>query len=403
MLGAARSFLRDVPDIDPAHRRWYALAAYAIALGVVIHFGLAAMFAALGVTSLAVMDGACVLVFLGIARIHRQGRLRLAFVLSFLDVIASSGVSAVVLGWGAGFQNYVILPVVFNGVSTLTKPAKAAVALVGIAVYAGLYLWTRNHAPLEPLPQGAEQLLYVANAASTFASLLLITYVLDSAAHRLESALDGERRRADALLENILPAPIVERLKSDGGTIAESFGEASVMFCDIVGFTSYSEKVAPQALVTVLNELFSRFDDLAEKHGVEKIKTIGDAYMVAAGIPVGRGDHAHALAAMALEMPAIVRVVGARHGADLRMRIGIHSGPVVAGVIGKKKFIYDLWGDTVNTASRMESHGLAEEIQVTEATCRFLRDRYDLVERGTIDVKGKGPMQTFLLKGPRAA
>jgi class 3 adenylate cyclase len=212
-------------------------------------------------------------------------------------------------------------------------------------------------------------------------------------------ALVREQARSESLLLNILPAPIARRLKDSPGTIADGFAEVSILFGDIVGFTPLSKTVSPERLVEILNELFSRFDALAEKHGVEKIKTIGDAYMVCSGLPVPRADHAEALAEMALDMRRAVEEHNRKFGTTLNMRIGVNSGPVVAGVIGLKKFIYDLWGDTVNAASRMESHGVPGGIHVTAATAELLRERYELEDRGVIEVKGIGKMNTFLLKG----
>ncbi len=206
-----------------------------------------------------------------------------------------------------------------------------------------------------------------------------------------------EREKSDELLRNILPDPIAERLKSDPGHIADGFAEATVLFSDIVGFTDLSQKIPPDELVALLNRLFSDFDDLADKHRLEKIKTIGDAYMAAAGLPELRGDHASAVADMALDMLKVMEEFNRQAKTPLQIRIGINTGPVVAGIIGKKKFIYDLWGDAVNTAARMESHGISGRIQITGATREALGAGYDVEERGEIEVKGKGAMRTYLL------
>jgi len=211
-----------------------------------------------------------------------------------------------------------------------------------------------------------------------------------------------EKQTSERLLLNVLPAPIAERLKHGDGVIVDRFESVSVLFADIVGFTALSQRTTPEALVTMLDDLFTRFDRLAEEHGLEKIKTIGDAYMVVAGIPQPTSDHAHAIARMALAMLDTLRDYSERTQSDLTIRIGVHSGSVVAGVIGRKKFIYDLWGDTVNTASRMESHGVPGRVHVTEATYLHLRDRFELEARGTVEIKGKGPMQTYLLLGEKA-
>ena len=216
------------------------------------------------------------------------------------------------------------------------------------------------------------------------------------------AAIDREKGRAEALLLNVLPPNIAERLKLDTGAIAEGFTEVSVLFADIVGFTQMTEKLAPEELVSRLNLIFSSFDDLVDKLKLEKIKTIGDAYMVAGGLHSREYDHAQAIAEMALAMLRRVADFGTQFGSELSLRIGIHTGSVVAGVIGKKKFIYDVWGDTVNTASRMESHGEPGKIQVSEATQLLLKNSYELAERGPMEIKGKGTMRTWFLLGPKA-
>jgi class 3 adenylate cyclase len=212
---------------------------------------------------------------------------------------------------------------------------------------------------------------------------------------------ERERALADSerLLLNVLPEPVAARLKAGEGVIADACPSVTVLFADIVDFTPMSARMSPESLVALLDRVFAAWDELAARYGVEKIKTIGDAYMVAGGIPVGRADHAEAIAEMALGMqPAVVECAAAT-GLPLAVRIGIDSGPVVAGVIGRSKFIYDLWGDTVNTASRMESQAPSGAIQVTERAYNELRAKYEFESRGVIDVKGKGPMATYLLVG----
>lgn len=211
--------------------------------------------------------------------------------------------------------------------------------------------------------------------------------------------LELAQEKSEKLLLNILPQSIADRLKQQSSTIADSFSEVTVLFADIVGFTELSAKISPIELVKLLNQIFSMFDGLAEKHQLEKIKTIGDAYLVVAGLPNHRVDRAEAIANMALDMQAGVEQFNQITGQSFRIRIGISTGPVVAGVIGVKKFAYDLWGDTVNTASRMESHGIAGQIQVCELTYKRLKNEYSLTARGAIAVKGKGQMNTYLLKG----
>jgi class 3 adenylate cyclase len=227
-----------------------------------------------------------------------------------------------------------------------------------------------------------------------FAAVLLL-----GEAVRTRRALQREEERSERLLLNVLPAPIATRLKQHEDVIADGFPEVTVLFADLVDFTRRSQRSSPQQIVQVLDELFSTFDQLTRRHGLEKIKTVGDAYMVAGGLPEPRPDHAQAVADLALSM----RMEMARRidtgGQPLQARIGIDTGPVVAGVIGADKFSYDLWGDTVNTASRMESTGVPGCIQVTERTYRRLRDGYRFERRGVVPVKGKGEMVTWFLIG----
>jgi class 3 adenylate cyclase len=213
--------------------------------------------------------------------------------------------------------------------------------------------------------------------------------------------LEDEQCRSERLLLNVLPEPVAARLKDHDGVIADDFPDVTVLFADIVGFTPLAARLEASAVVQLLDAVFADWDALAATHGVEKIKTIGDAYMAAGGIPLPRPDHAEAIAALALELGPALERRAAERGLTLQVRIGIDSGPVVAGVIGRAKFSYDLWGDTVNTASRMESHAPPGTIQVSERAAARLRHGYSLRPRGTVDVKGKGPMPAYLLLGPR--
>ncbi|NER23001.1 MAG: PAS domain S-box protein [Symploca sp. SIO1C2] len=218
-----------------------------------------------------------------------------------------------------------------------------------------------------------------------------------SARVRAETALRVEKNKSEKLLLNILPQPIAEQLKQLQSSLAQQFDQVTILFADIVGFTPLSSQMPPLELLNFLNQIFSAFDKLAEKHGVEKIKTIGDAYMVAGGLPVPQDNHTEAIANMALDMQQEITRIQAQQGKSFQIRIGINTGPVVAGVIGIKKFIYDLWGDAVNVASRMESSGVAGKIQVSAATYERLKDKFVLEKRGDILVKGKGEMTTYWL------
>ena len=251
---------------------------------------------------------------------------------------------------------------------------------------------------LVKLPDRIELVARIRHHSSGYINLLQRNEAYRALERSLEQ-LRIEQEKSERLLLNILPKAIADRLKQGQNTIADSFPEATILFADLVGFTRLSSQITPAELVRILNEIFSAFDRLVEKHGLEKIKTIGDSYMVGAGLPTPRPDHAEAVAEMALDIVDEMSRFNKINGSPLSMRIGINTGPVVAGVIGTKKFTYDLWGDTVNIASRMESSGVSSCIQVTEATYQKLKDKYVLIRRGSIAVKGKGEMTTYLLAG----
>jgi guanylate cyclase len=253
------------------------------------------------------------------------------------------------------------------------------------------------HSPAA-LPIGFVVTFFALNVAGVMVSAYVMLAYFVEQRERAHRELQAERERSERLLLNVLPEPIAERLKVEPGVIAEHYESVSVLFADIVGFTARSAVMAAAEIVTLLDEVFSAFDRLADAAGVEKIKTIGDAYMLVGGLPEPRPDHLAAVARTALAMRNEIARIAAHPGQSwLAVRIGIDSGPVVAGVIGRRKFIYDLWGDTVNIASRMESLGPPGEIQVTERVAAALGPEFVVRPRGTIEVKGKGPMQTFLL------
>jgi class 3 adenylate cyclase len=264
-----------------------------------------------------------------------------------------------------------------------------SLAVAGFFVAAGVGVGYQALAPDQPALQVLGD---VTRDVVLFAAVLLL-----GEAVRTRRALTLEQERSERLLRNILPAPIATRLKQHEDVIADGFPEVTVLFADLVDFTRRSQRSRPQQVVQVLDELFSAFDRLTRRHGLEKIKTIGDAYMVAGGLPEPRPDHAEAVAELALAIREEIARRADPSGQPLQIRIGIDTGPVVAGVIGQDKFSYDLWGDTVNTASRMESSGVPGCIQVTERTYRRLRDGYRFQRRGPIQVKGKGTMVTYFL------
>ncbi|MBP0028264.1 adenylate/guanylate cyclase domain-containing protein [Roseofilum sp. Guam] len=272
---------------------------------------------------------------------------------------------------------------------------------------AALTRWTHESLAQNVAVKGVAELKILAESFNQMANQLQESFTaLEKSNEELElrveertADLRREQEKSETLLLNILPEAIAKQLKQEAQAIAEHFESVTILFSDIVGFTSLSSRMAPINLVTWLNELFSSFDYLVEKHGLEKIKTIGDAYMVVGGLPVPQREHQAAMAAMALEMQESMQQFCLENGECLQIRIGLHTGPVVAGVIGVRKFSYDLWGDTVNVASRMESSGMPGKIQVSEQFYQSLKDQFEFEERGIISVKGKGKMKTYWLEG----
>nr|WP_271253964.1 adenylate/guanylate cyclase domain-containing protein [Pseudanabaena sp. Chao 1811] len=281
-------------------------------------------------------------------------------------------------------------------VSTLVSRFEVGGEIIGILAF--------EHTEIEHL--WTEEEISFANSLSD----LLALGMEAQERRRVEESLRVEQKKSERLLLNVLPPEIAERLKSlqfktqvhlktSGTIVADSFDEVTVLFADIVNFTEYAAAISASELVNVLNEIFSEFDYFVEQYDLEKIKTVGDSYMVVGGLPVPSDDHAEAIAEMALQMQASIKKFKRSDGSQFSLRIGIHTGQAIAGVIGTKKFIYDLWGDTVNVASRMESYGIADCIQVTEATYQLLKDKYYFEQRSAINIKGKGEMTTYLLKG----
>jgi guanylate cyclase len=272
----------------------------------------------------------------------------------------------------------------------------------GLSVVSGI-IDGRLAAGVAALPTSVIVTLFVLNFLGVaFVIYVSLRYFIRER-ERTRTALEVERQKSERLLLNILPERIAERLKGGEEVIADRINDVTILFADIVGSTALSERLSADELVKMLNDVFTSFDDLSDRLGLEKIKVIGDAYMVVGGLQAPDHDHTARVADMALAMRSLLSKVRFDGVGELQMRYGIHAGPVIAGVIGRRKFSYDLYGDTVNTAARMESHGLAGEIQVTEEVFDRLDQRYMLEPCGTIEVKGKGTMSTYLLKGVHAS
>lgn len=339
------------------------------------------------------------LVYFSITRqfnIYRLSQLALILLCPFFLMLALGGFfngSAVIL-WS------VISP--FGAIlfaSPKTAPRWLA-AYLGLVLVGGL---------LQPIIGGENNLpepviiaFFVLNIGTVSAAAFVLIFYFVRGKNEALNLLALEREKSERLLLNVLPEEIAAELKQKQGTIADQYDSASVLFADLVGFTPLSNELSPREMVDLLNAIFSHFDGLVARYGLEKIRTIGDNYMVAAGVPVPRPDHAHALAAMALEMMAYVREDRDCRERGIQFRLGMNSGPLIAGVLGKHKFHYDIWGDTVNTASRMESNGVPGKIQITAATYDLIGDEFVCVPRGNVAIKGKGELATWFLEGWRS-
>lgn len=336
------------------------------------------------------------IVFYAVTRryqIFRFSQLLLILMLPFLLMIALGGFvnSSAIILWA------LLCPL---GALLFSEPRRAPwwfLAYAFLVVLSGFlqpFARTSNNLPPEVIT-----LFFVMNITAISAIAFVLLYYFVYQKNSFLSLLRIEQDKSERLLLNILPKEIAEVLKVENRVIADSYDSASIMFADLVGFTPLTAEMEPRKMVELLNEIYSQFDHLAEKYDVEKIRTIGDNYMVVSGVPSPREDHAEAVANMALEMRAFLAKFKDETGRRLHFRIGINSGQLVAGVVGRKKFQYDVWGDAVNVASRMESQGKPDRIQVTAATRDLIQDKFLFEHRGAIEIKGKGEMETWFLLG----
>lgn len=308
-------------------------------------------------------------------------------------------VSSLSMGLGTGsISFFVILPLFAVLASSADDRVFPSVVTVGALVGLTVVVFIDPAVPQKVAGTGWESILLVANVASVLLFAMVVSMYYRRRIDEAQAELAAEHERSEALLLNILPKEAASRLKSGERLIADDADDVAVLFADLVGSTPLASMLPPDELVHLLDSVFSAFDDLADAHSLEKIKTVGDAYIVVGGLPTPTPGALAAVADMALAMRQQINEYTVPDFGPLELRLGLHVGPVVAGVIGKRKFSYDIWGDTVNIAARMESAGVPGEIQVTTVVRDRLADQYEFAERGTIDVKGKGPMETFLLK-----
>ncbi len=323
------------------------------------------------------------------------------FATAMIEIPVHALLATYLVGSEPGFYLFLITAMIVSTFVTFvpTTLRLLAMALYGLLFAGCAYFGQQFDAPFKLSHEFETYALIINSLGSMLISIVLLflyVFVAQDAEARLQRAHD----RAESLLLNILPREIADRLKETNDIIADEFPEATILFADIVNFTESSSKLRPRDIVYRLNLVFSAFDEIASKYGVEKIKTIGDAYMVVAGLPEPRQDHAITMVRMAQDMLQAVGRINVTIGGDpIHIRIGLNSGPVVAGVIGRSKFAYDLWGDAVNVAARMEQGSAPGEMRITENTLSLLNGQFATEDRGMVEVKGKGQMRTFAIKG----
>ena len=327
---------------------------------------------------------------------RRQGPMWYVHLLYFGEIPLHALLGTLYAGHGAMFWLFPLVPAIVCLVTpqfSWALKTSICTALVACAVLVGVLAITFQ--PWVTMPELSIVFLFVVNTISVSSAFIFYLGINQHLVETAEQGMKREYERAERLLHNILPAPIALRLKNGDRVIANEHREVSVIFADIANFTAASSQLSAGELVESLNLIFTEFDDLADKYGAEKIKTIGDAYMVVVGVPKDKRNHAEIAIELAMEMHNAAIAISARTHFDVNLRVGVNSGPVVAGVIGKRKFAYDLWGDAVNLASRMESQGEPGQIIVTENTAKLLAGRFIVTPEGIRDIKGKGEIPIF--------
>ncbi|MBN2005987.1 MAG: adenylate/guanylate cyclase domain-containing protein [Anaerolineae bacterium] len=392
-----RNFFTPPAHLSHEQERYFVLLTVACSIAFLAHALYALLFYWMGLDLLTIHSIIALFMWAVAVWLGRRRLSQVSISIAGVELVIYVALGTHYIGWDSGVHYLLFCAGVAFFVSYNQPIFKLFWAAAFSIEYILLYfvsdkiVWTGNPAVVN--------LLWLVNVIMAFGIIFLLVWYQITLVKNAEQAMDKALAQSESLLNNVMPPVIAERLKQSEAVIADSFPEASILFADIVNFTPLSQNMTPAEVVQLLDDLFSRIDVIVRKHQLEKIKTIGDAYMVAAGVPVRRSDHAEAIVAFAFDLQKTLVAYNTETGRNLQFRIGINSGPVVAGVIGKLRFLYDLWGDSVNTASRMESHGIPDEIQVTEETRNLLIDKYAFEDRGVIEVKGKGQMRTYFLRG----
>jgi class 3 adenylate cyclase len=393
-----RGFFIAPPNVDFRVYRAYVLSC---TLGLGFHLAFIVLFWSVGVVPLALFNILSVVLWAAALWLMKRGRVVASFLCMVTEVTVHAVLAVYFVGGDLGFQYFLITLSVASFMLTGYRRQVTLLAILLAALFVGLYFYDQWHTPAYTLAPWLTNAFFIGNfVAAVFVMASPLAYYM-GVLERTEAALAAEHVKSEALLHNVLPIVIADRLKQSTATIAERFDEVSVLFTDVCNFTGLSADCDPVELLDALNEVFNYFDTVIEKYGLEKIRTIGDNYMVASGAPIPRPDHAQALARAAVEMMEFPAYCPTSLARELRFRAGINSGPVVGGVIGHTKFHYDVWGDPVNIAARMESHGEPGKIQITHDFYKLIKDDFVCERRGRIEVKGKGEMETWFLVGAR--
>lgn len=385
-------------ETDNHFRRVHLILKFAMPIFVILHVLLLLIFIYLRIKPLVIFNSVSVMLYSIVIFLIKKKFTHIPALVAYLEIAASMTISLICLGWDSGFHIWIVAQsaTVFT-MYKLKYRYKWGLIIISLIFFAFILFILKNVDPLYTLKKNQLNLLFNYNYFTALISVISGFFYLNWSAERTESALYREHLKSKALLLNILPEATADRLSNGEEMIADSFQDCAILFADLVGFTEMSSRMAAGNLVKLLNEIFCKFDEITDKWKLEKIKTIGDAYMVAAGVPEQMDNPSKQLVGFGFDLLRALEEINSEKSTYLQLRIGIHSGKAVAGVIGKKKFTYDLWGDTVNTASRMESHGVPGRIQVSSEVASMINDYYSLEDRGSIIVKGKGKLQVYLV------
>lgn len=384
---------------DPHFERVNRILRFGLPVFFIFHAALAVIFFFLQIPTLFYYNIGSVILYFVSMIICLKGHNHLPISLAYIEIFGAIILPTIILGWEMGTYIWIFIQSVTIFLAYKWKPwIKISLVILNLLELIILIFILRDRDPQILLTSIQIRNLFYFNFFGLLISFFATFFYFNWSAEKTEAALSAEHKKSRKLLLNILPEPIANRLSSGESMIADSYEQCTILFADLVGFTKLSATMRPEDLVNMLNEIFSEFDNIAQKWDLEKIKTIGDAYMAAAGIPKESKKHAIKTVYFAQDILECLNQINKKRGTKLQLRVGIHTGKAVAGVIGKSKFSYDIWGDAVNTASRMESHGVAGRIQISESTYKLVKDEITIETRGVQKVKGKGEMELYLVK-----